>query len=49
MEETELNYHEKEAVRIQNELNNLGDAFTEDGIVRYVLRNRIEQERRRGI
>ena len=40
-------YHRWEAKRIQNELNNLGSEFAKDGIVRTVLRNRIEQEKRR--
>lgn len=40
------NYHQQEAKRIQKELDNLGPEFAEDGIVRTVLRSRIEQEKR---
>lgn len=38
-------YHAQEAVRIKNELDNLGPEFAPDGIVRTVLQNRIEQEK----
>lgn len=41
------NYHQKEVEHIQNELNNLGPEFAEDGIVKTVLRDRIVQEEER--
>jgi len=37
----------QEAHRIQGELDALDDSFAEDGIVRTVLRERVEQEKRR--
>jgi len=40
-------YHQKEADRIQKELDNLGPEFAEDGIVKIVLRDRIVQEKER--
>jgi len=40
-------YHAGEASRIAMELVNLGPGFTEDGIIRTVLRERVEQEMRR--
>jgi hypothetical protein len=39
--------HAKEAQRIQKELDSLGDEFLDDGIVKTVLRLRIEQEKQR--
>lgn len=39
--------HAAEAERISRELAALGDEFSEEGIVRTVLRERIEQERGR--
>ena len=39
------NYHHQEAERIQKELNNLSSTFAEDGIVRTILRQRIEDEK----
>ncbi len=38
-------YHAAEASRIANELDDLGDGFAEGGIVRFVLNERIKQER----
>lgn len=40
-------YHAAEAKRIQGELDSLGDQFADDGIVKWVLRRRIEQEKKR--
>ncbi len=40
-------YHAKEANRIKGELNDLGTEFAPDGIVRTVLRARVEQEQLR--
>lgn len=40
-------HHRAEAERIQRELDVLGPEFAEDGIVRWVLRERIEQEKLR--
>lgn len=38
-------YHADAAVRIAGELDGLGTEFAEDGIVRMVLRERVEQEK----
>lgn len=40
-------YHATEARRIESELSRLSPTFSKDGIVRYVLNQRIVQERRR--
>lgn len=40
-------YHRSEAERIQRELDQLGEEFAPDGIVRTILRNRVRQERER--
>ena len=40
-------YHLGEAKRIQGEMNNLGDEFAPNGIVRTVLHDRVEQEKQR--
>ena len=40
-------YHEAEAERIQGELEALGDGYADDGVVRTLLRARVQQERRR--
>jgi len=40
-------YHAAEAGRIAGELASLGPGYAEDGVVRTVLRRRVEQERRR--
>jgi len=40
-------YHAAEAARIAGELDNLGPGYADDGIVRTILRRRVEQERRR--
>ena len=45
--ETSKEYHADAAVRIAEELDNLGPGFAEDGVVRTVLRQRVEQERHR--
>lgn len=39
-----INYHEREAKRIQNELDELSPEFANLGIVRAILRRRITQE-----
>jgi hypothetical protein len=39
--------HAAEAERLSRELDGLGSEFAEDGVVRWVLRERIEQENRR--
>lgn len=41
------NYHANEASRIESELSRLSPKFAKDGIVRFVLRERIDQEKRR--
>lgn len=41
-------YHYNEAGRIERELENLGSEFHENGIVRTVLKIRIQQEIMRG-
>jgi hypothetical protein len=41
-------YHKEEAIRIKILLDGLGLQFSEDGIVKTVLRHRIEQEEKRG-
>lgn len=43
--ETSREYHAAEAVRIAGELDNLGPGYAEDGVVRTVLRQRVEQEK----
>ena len=40
-------YHLREAKRIQNEMNNLGEEFAPNGIVRTILKVRVEQEKQR--
>lgn len=42
-----VNYHKEEAIRIQKEIDSLDDSFKEDGIVKFVLKKRVEQELRR--
>lgn len=38
-------YHLSESKRIQGELDRLGPEFTEDGIVKTILRDRVTQEK----
>ena len=40
-------YHGGEVVRIKRELDELGAEFSADGPVRWILRERVKQERRR--
>lgn len=40
-------YHSSEVDRIKNELNNLQPGFSESGIIRTVLRARIEDEKKK--
>lgn len=40
-------FHTDEAVRIQQELDCLGNEYAEDNIIRFVLQGRIDQEKRR--
>jgi len=42
MTEKTIKYHQQEAIRIKGVLDSLGSEFEEDGIVKTVLRNRIE-------
>ena len=44
-----MNEHYKEADRIQNEIDNLGPEFAQDGIVRTILNRRVNQEKTRGL
>jgi len=45
--EEEKAYHAKEAIRINGVLNNLSSEFAADGIVKTILRSRVEQEKSR--
>lgn len=45
--ECKAEQHRQEAARIQSELDGLGPGFAEDGVVRTVLRARVEQEKAR--
>lgn len=47
MDESHREYHLKESARIQQELDSLGPEFSEDGPVRWVLQQRINQEKNR--
>ncbi len=40
-------FHADESKRIQRELACLDDTYAEDGIVRFVLKGRVEQEKQR--
>ena len=45
--ETLKQWHHQEAVRIKDVLSNVGSEFADDGIVKTVLRQRVEQEQSR--